>query len=112
MATLLDDFINQYMRNHHIWLTIAHQSLYQLDEQLRYTLFSLGNYVFGRAATITAKGRRLAAMLGTVPYPRYRKGEELERGENALFVAHTIAQDSGYHEKACQVPNCFNKCSD
>jgi DNA-binding MarR family transcriptional regulator len=41
--------------------------------------------------TLTAKGRRLAAMLGTVPYKRYRVGEEQERGENALFVLHTIA---------------------
>jgi Replication-relaxation len=44
-----------------------------------------------RLYTLTAKGRRLATMLGTVPYKRYRLGEEQERGENALFVLHTIA---------------------
>ena len=68
MAALLDDFINQYMRNHHIWLTVAHQSLYQLDEQLRYTLLSLGTYVFGRAATMS-EARLLADVLyKTDPY--------------------------------------------
>ena len=63
MAELLDDFINQYMRNHHIWLTIAHQSLYQLDEQLRYTLLSLGTYAFSRVATMSE-----ARLLGDVLY--------------------------------------------
>jgi hypothetical protein len=68
MAELLNDFINQYMRNHHIWLTVAHQSLYQLDEQLRYTLLSLGTYVIGRAATMS-EARLLADVLyKTDPY--------------------------------------------
>jgi hypothetical protein len=62
MATLLDEFINQYMRNHHIWLTVAHQSLYQIDEQLRNTLLSLGTYVFGRVATMP-EARLLADVL-------------------------------------------------
>jgi hypothetical protein len=62
MATMLDEFINQYMRNHHIWLTVAHQSLYQLDEDLRNTLLSLGTYVFGRAATMS-EARLLADVL-------------------------------------------------
>jgi hypothetical protein len=59
---LLDDFINQYMRNHHIWLTVAHQSLYQIDEQLRQTLLSLGTYVFGQVATMS-EARLLADVL-------------------------------------------------
>jgi hypothetical protein len=62
LAVLLDEFINQYMRNHNIWLTVAHQSLFQIDEQLRQTLLSLGNYVIGRAATM-AEARILADVL-------------------------------------------------
>jgi hypothetical protein len=62
MAELLDEFINQYMRNHRIWLTVAHQSLFQIDEQLRNTLFSLGTYAFGRAATMP-EARLLADLL-------------------------------------------------
>jgi hypothetical protein len=50
------------MRNHNIWLTVAHQSLLQIDEQLRNTLLSLGNYVIGRAATM-AEARILADVL-------------------------------------------------
>ena len=34
LAVLLDEFINQYMRNNNIWLTLAHQSIYQLDDHL------------------------------------------------------------------------------
>ena len=44
-----------------------------------------------RLYTLTAKGRRVAALLGKAPYKRFRKGEELERGEDPYFVAHTIA---------------------
>jgi hypothetical protein len=62
LAVLLDEFINQYMRNNNIWLTVAHQSIYQIDEQLRNTLLSLGNYVIGRAATME-EARVLADVL-------------------------------------------------
>jgi hypothetical protein len=44
-----------------------------------------------RLYTLTVKGQRFASVLGNAPYKRYRKGEELERGENVSFVAHTIA---------------------
>ena len=44
-----------------------------------------------RLYTLTAKGRKFAAMLGNATHKRYRKGEEVERGENVSFVAHTIA---------------------
>jgi protein involved in plasmid replication-relaxation len=44
-----------------------------------------------RLYTLTVKGQRFASVSGNAPYKRYRKGEELERGENVSFVAHTIA---------------------
>jgi len=40
----------------------VHQSLYQIDEQLRNTLLNLGTYVFGRAATMS-EARLLADVL-------------------------------------------------
>jgi hypothetical protein len=51
LADLLDEFINVYMRNHHIYFTCCHRSIYQVDEKLRNTLFSLGTYLFGRCDT-------------------------------------------------------------
>jgi hypothetical protein len=54
LAVLLDEFMQQYMRNSNIWLTIAHQTIQQLDEQLRQTCLSLGNYVFGQVPTMEA----------------------------------------------------------
>ena len=53
LAVLLDEFINQYMRNNTIWFTCAFQSINQVDEQLRNTVLSLGTYVFGRAGTMS-----------------------------------------------------------
>jgi hypothetical protein len=52
LAVTLDELINQYMRNNNIWFTCAFQSIFQLDEQLRNTVLSLGTYVFGRTATM------------------------------------------------------------
>jgi hypothetical protein len=62
IANLLDEFINVYMRNHHIYFTCAHQSIYQMDEKLRHTLLSLGTYLFGRCAEIK-EARELGDLL-------------------------------------------------
>jgi Replication-relaxation len=44
-----------------------------------------------RLYTLTSKGRKAASLLGKTPDNRFRPGEEKERGENGVFVAHTIA---------------------
>jgi hypothetical protein len=44
-----------------------------------------------RLYTLTSKGRKAASFLGKTPDTRFRPGEEKERGENGVFVAHTIA---------------------
>jgi hypothetical protein len=49
LAVEIAEFIQEYLRNSNIWLTVAHQSVEQLDDQIRNTLFSLGTYIFGRA---------------------------------------------------------------
>jgi hypothetical protein len=55
LAAMLDEFIQQYLRGQNIWLTVAHQSVNQIDEQLRNSLLSLGTYLFGRAAIPEAR---------------------------------------------------------
>jgi hypothetical protein len=62
LAELLDEFIQQYLRGQNIWLTVAHQSINQIDEQVRNSLLSLGTYMFGRAATMS-EARLLADVL-------------------------------------------------
>jgi hypothetical protein len=52
LAQDLDEFINVYMRQHTIWFTAAHQELYQIDEQLRNTLLSLGTYIIGDTSSM------------------------------------------------------------
>jgi hypothetical protein len=57
LAKEMDEFINTYMRQHQIWLSVTLQSPLQLDPQLQQTVLSLGTYIIGQAAT------RDAAML-------------------------------------------------
>jgi hypothetical protein len=63
LAAMLDEFIQQYLRGQNIWLTVAHQSVNQIDEQVRNSLLSLGTYMFGRADTMS-EARLLADVLG------------------------------------------------
>jgi DNA-binding Lrp family transcriptional regulator len=65
---LFDEFLQQYMRNSNIWLTIAHQSIQQLDEQLRNTVLSLGNYLFGQVPTMEAARILADAVFFRDPY--------------------------------------------
>jgi hypothetical protein len=62
LAAMFDEFIQQYLRGQNIWLTVAHQSINQIDEQVQNSLLSLGTYLFGRAAT-PAEARLLADVL-------------------------------------------------
>jgi hypothetical protein len=55
LAQELTEFIQEYLRNSNIWLTVAHQSVEQLDDQLRNSLLSLGTYIFGRATMPEAR---------------------------------------------------------
>jgi hypothetical protein len=62
LASMLDEFIQQYLRGQNIWLTAAHQSVNQIDEQVRNSLFSLGTYMFGRTGTMS-EARLVADLL-------------------------------------------------
>jgi hypothetical protein len=61
-------FIINLFRQHTIWFTAAHQELYQIDEQLRNTLLSLGTYILGSTSSM-ASARTLAdAVFSRDPY--------------------------------------------
>jgi hypothetical protein len=62
LAKDLDEFINVYMRQHTVWFTAAHQELYQIDEQLRNTMLSLGTYILGATSSMES-ARQLADVL-------------------------------------------------
>jgi hypothetical protein len=49
LAELFDEFLAQYMRNNRVFLSIAFQSIDQVDERLRQTIFRLGTIITGRA---------------------------------------------------------------
>jgi hypothetical protein len=79
LAQELDEFINVYMRQHTIWFTAAHQELYQIDEQLRNTLLSLGTYILGSTSSMESARDLADALFFRSPYkvkdyePVYRR---------------------------------------
>jgi hypothetical protein len=68
LAQDLDTFINVYMRQHTIWFTAAHQELYQIDEQLRNTLLSLGTYIIGGTSSMESARELADALFFRDPY--------------------------------------------
>ena len=51
-AADLDELINVIARNHMVWLTLAHQELFQLDERAQKSLMTMGTQIFGSSADI------------------------------------------------------------
>jgi hypothetical protein len=68
LAQDLDTFINVYMRQHTIWFTAAHQELYQIDEQVRNTLLSLGTYILGATSSMTSARELVDALFSRDPW--------------------------------------------
>jgi hypothetical protein len=68
LAQDLDEFINVYMRQHTIWFTAAHQELYQIDEQLRNTLLSLGTYILGGTSSMESARTLADALFSRDPW--------------------------------------------
>jgi hypothetical protein len=68
LAKDLDTFINVYMRQHTIWFTAAHQELYQIDEQLRNTLLSLGTYILGGTSSMESARTLADALFSRDPW--------------------------------------------
>jgi hypothetical protein len=62
LVGLLEEFINIYQRNHHIYFTCSYQSIFQIPEQLRNSLLGLGNLVVGRCPTMV-EARLMADLL-------------------------------------------------
>jgi hypothetical protein len=68
LAQELDEFINVYMRQHTIWFTAAHQELYQIDEQLRNTMLSLGTYILGGTSSMQSARELADALFSRDPW--------------------------------------------
>lgn len=43
----LEELINVYARNCMVWLTLAHQEMYQFEERIQKTLMTMGTHIFG-----------------------------------------------------------------
>lgn len=50
----LDELINVIARNYRVWLTLAHQELFQFDERTQKTLLTMGTQIFGSTSDLDA----------------------------------------------------------
>lgn len=50
LAADLDNFINKDMRYRNVWLTLAHQELYQIPDRIKKTLMSMGTQIIGQTS--------------------------------------------------------------
>lgn len=46
----IDELVNRITRSHGVWLTLTTQELFQLPEQIRQTVVSMGTVIFGQTA--------------------------------------------------------------
>jgi hypothetical protein len=53
-AADLDELVNVIARNYRVWLTIAHQEMFQLDEKTQKTLLTMGTQIFGSTSDMDA----------------------------------------------------------
>jgi len=60
--------VHVYMRQHTIWFTAAHQELYQIDDQLRNTMLSLGTYILGATSSIESARTLADALFSRDPW--------------------------------------------
>src|SRR5918997_60526 len=94
LAQELDEFINVYMRQHTIWFTAAHQELYQIDEQLRNTMLSLGTYILGGTSSMAAARELADALFSRDPW--WVKYWRPVYGRNERRVYGVIAEEPEY----------------
>lgn len=64
----LDELINVYARNYGIWLTLAHQEMFQLSVGVQQSLLTMGTQVFGVTADFEAAQRTAQQFFGIDPY--------------------------------------------
>jgi hypothetical protein len=50
----LEELINVYARNCSVWLTLAHQEIYQFEERIQKTLMTMGTHIFGVTSDMDA----------------------------------------------------------
>ncbi len=85
-ATEFRNFVDQRMRNHRIWLTVAHQELYQLPDGLQRTLLGLGNQMQGTTTDPDAALRLARQFCDFNPY-QLKKVETVYGSMDGLPIA-------------------------
>src|SRR5262249_41154115 len=85
LAADIDELVNVLARNYRLWLTVAHQELFQMSERLQKTLMSMGTQVLG----VTSDPDAALDMAGR--FFRYEPGWVRKIEPVYMSVAHTVA---------------------
>ncbi len=78
----LDDLVNRISRAHAVWLTVAHQELYQFDEKIQKIVMSLGTQIIG-STTDPEAARYLASRFSRFNPKRIKKKEPIYVGDRS-----------------------------
>lgn len=114
LADDLEELINVYARNCAIWLTIAHQELYQFEERIQKALMTMGTHIFGSTSDLEAAvmaSRHLFAydphlvkrheplfMQGPMgPEVIYQRPVEFTIDEQSLLKAYELKEQRAFH---------------
>jgi hypothetical protein len=79
MAADIDELVNRISRSHGIWVTLAVQELFQLPEQIRQTLLSVGTVIFGRTSDHEAAEDIARRYFRYDPYWKKKEGDRFGR---------------------------------
>jgi hypothetical protein len=110
----LDELINVIARNYRVWLTLAHQEMFQFDERTQKTLLTMGTQIFGSTADLDTainvartfykvdpyKVKRYEPMYGSVlgmPNVLDYRPIEFSIEEQHLMVAYRAKEQPAFH---------------
>lgn len=79
-----DDLINRIARNNDLWLTLAHQEMYQVSDRMKDTLMSMGTQVIGYT-TKQETALDFAAKFGTYNPYRIKDSRAVYRHDRHRF---------------------------
>lgn len=110
----LDELINVIARNYRVWLTLAHQEMFQFDERTQKTLLTMGTQIFGSTADLDAavnvartfskvdlyKVKRFEPMYGSefgMPKVLDYRPIEFSIEEQQLLQAYRLKEQPAFH---------------
>src|SRR5262249_12684690 len=110
----LDELINVLARNYRVWLTLAHQEMFQFDQRTQKTLLTMGTQIFGSTSDLDTavqlartlykvdpyKAKRYEAVYGSIngePEVLDYRPVEFSTEEQHLLQSYKIKDQQAFH---------------